>query len=67
VTGDEGGLYEQRVNAYELVDHNAHDEALENHLATNLPIAWAKAAGTTLSQIYIARELAVLLRLLRLQ
>ena len=36
--------YEQRVEAYEAVDYNAHDEAPEDHLAINLRAAWAKAS-----------------------
>jgi hypothetical protein len=36
--------YEQRVKVYESVDYNAHDEAPEDHLATNLRAAWAKAS-----------------------
>ncbi|KAI1670746.1 Dimer-Tnp-hAT dimerization containing protein [Pyrenophora tritici-repentis] len=35
--------YEQRVNSYAAVDYNAHPEAPEDHLATNLRAAWAKA------------------------
>jgi hypothetical protein len=35
--------YEQRVNLYAAVDYNAHPEAPEDHLATNLRAAWAKA------------------------
>jgi hypothetical protein len=35
--------YEQRVNSYAAVNYNAHPEAPEDHLATNLRAAWAKA------------------------
>ena len=35
--------YEQRVQAYDAVDYNAHDEAPEDHLAINTRAAWAKA------------------------
>ncbi|KAI1667996.1 Dimer-Tnp-hAT dimerization containing protein [Pyrenophora tritici-repentis] len=35
--------YKQRVNSYAAVDYNAHPEAPEDHLATNLRAAWAKA------------------------
>jgi hypothetical protein len=35
--------YEQRVNAYEVVNHNADNEAPEDHIATNLRAAWQKA------------------------
>ena len=35
--------YEERVDSYGVVNHNAHDEALENHFGTNLNAAWAKA------------------------
>lgn len=49
---------EQRVKAYEAVDYNAHDEALEDHLAINLRAAWAKAndyfAKLDLSPAYYA-------------
>jgi hypothetical protein len=36
--------YEQRVQVYESVDYNAHNEALEDHLSINLRAAWAKAS-----------------------
>jgi hypothetical protein len=35
--------YEQRVNSYAAVNYNAHPKAPEDHLATNLRAAWAKA------------------------
>jgi hypothetical protein len=35
--------YEQRVNSYAAVNCNAHPEAPEDQLATNLRAAWAKA------------------------
>jgi hypothetical protein len=36
--------YEQRVEAYDAVNYNDHDEAPEDHLAINLRAAWAKAS-----------------------
>ena len=36
--------YEQRVQAYEAVNYNAHHEAPEDHLAINMRAAWAKAS-----------------------
>jgi hypothetical protein len=36
--------YEQRAEAYNAVNYNAHDEALEDHLAINMRAAWAKAS-----------------------
>ncbi|KAI1522813.1 Dimer-Tnp-hAT domain containing protein, partial [Pyrenophora tritici-repentis] len=35
--------YEQRVNAYEAVNYNEHDESPEDHIAINLRAAWQKA------------------------
>ncbi|RYN54415.1 hypothetical protein AA0118_g8661 [Alternaria tenuissima] len=34
--------YEVRVESYGTVNHNAHDEALEGHISTNLDAAWVK-------------------------
>ena len=36
--------YEQRVQLYEAVDYNAHNDAPEDHLAINMRAAWAKAS-----------------------
>jgi hypothetical protein len=36
--------YEQRVQVYEAVDYNTHDEAPVDHLAINLRAAWAMAS-----------------------
>jgi hypothetical protein len=35
--------YEQRVNAYEAVNYNEHDESPEDHIAINLRAAWQNA------------------------
>ncbi|CAO2655095.1 Nn.00g101590.m01.CDS01 [Neocucurbitaria sp. VM-36] len=35
--------YEHRVNAYEAVNYNEHDESPEDHIAINLRAAWQKA------------------------
>ncbi|KNG46889.1 transposase-like protein [Stemphylium lycopersici] len=35
--------YEQRVNAYEAVNYNEHDESPEDHIAINLRAAWQRA------------------------
>ncbi|KAI0569828.1 hypothetical protein Alg130_11478, partial [Pyrenophora tritici-repentis] len=35
--------YEQRVNAYEAVNYNEHDESPEDHIVINLRAAWQKA------------------------
>lgn len=34
--------YEVRVESYGTVNYNAHDEALEGHISTNLDAAWVK-------------------------
>jgi hypothetical protein len=36
-------LPQQRVNAYEAVNYNEHDESPEDHIAINLRAAWQKA------------------------
>jgi hypothetical protein len=50
--------YEQRIQVYEAVNYNAHNEAPEDHLAINLPAAWVKAseyyAKLDLSPVYYA-------------
>ena len=50
--------YEQRVEAYEAVNYNAHNEAPEDHLAINIRAAWTKAneyyAKLDLSPVYYA-------------
>jgi hypothetical protein len=35
--------YEQRINVYEAVNYNKHNEAPEDHIAINLRAAWQKA------------------------
>jgi hypothetical protein len=35
--------YEQRVNAYEVVDYNKHNKLPKDYIAINLRAAWQKA------------------------
>ena len=40
--------YEERVTAYKAVNHNVHDEAPEDYLATSLRAARTKTSGLLL-------------------